>query len=417
MGNESFRTITDFKYSGPRSSYQGQTNYKVDGKDYSVAPWNHPATLAKKILKWVFHTYFFGCMIVAPMGHGKTSIAQAIAHFIHTMDPSFDVKWAGSHEFRNQEMFFGGLPKKPHIIIFDDISSALKELTEKQLEANFNSLTRVRWIVDPELGKVPIIIIVIFHYSKNLEKEFRAQMGMTVFAAFGNEEKTNLDSIAPHGSKAYFTLKQYGEIYDKMFDEDTINIIGGNGKVKKWITDQPFRACAAITNTKGNIILYSDRSVCEICVKKKLHKAVSVEMVYDLIFNAYGKAGIMALRHTLFQRGYGLAISKDEASASDFIQQRVLPIYNFDGHEMIELIYAKVNKKPPQRTYRKRKQENEILNQLDSKAVITETPVESSKLEETIPETKEVINDSQEDIEASEELDNANDIVTSEDLE
>lgn len=375
MGNESYKQVTDFVYRGRSGNFQGETNYKIDGKDYQVAPWNHPATLAKKILKWVFHTFFFGCMIVAPMGHGKTSIAQALAHFLHTMDPTFAIKWAGAHEFRHQEIFFASLPKQPTIVIFDDISSALKELTDKQLEANFNSLTRVRWILDPELGRIPVIVIVIFHYSKNLEKEFRAQMGMTIFAAFGNEEKTNIDSIAPHNSKAYYTLKQFGEVYDKMFDEDKIEIVQANGKMQTLITDQPFRACAAITNTKGNIILYSDKSVCQICVKKKFRKTVPAKMVYDEVFNAHGKHGIMAFRHALFQRGYGLAIHPREATAFEFITQKILSVYSFDPEEMINLIYGEAHKKVPQRTYRKRKQEDDIVNKLEKVAIVTEEPV------------------------------------------
>lgn len=381
MPNESYDSISKFVYRGPTPKYQGETSYTIGEKSYEISPWNHPSTLANKILKWVFHTYFFGCMIVAPMGHGKTSIGQAIAHFIHLKDPRFEVRWAGSHEFRHQEVFFASLPKKPQIVIFDDISSALKELSEKELEANFNSLTRVRWILDPELGRIPVIVIVIFHYSKNLEKEFRAQMGMTIFAAFGNEEKTNLDTIAPRNSRAWFTLKQFSEVYDKMFDEDTIEIIQPNGKPKRWITDEPFRACAAITNTKGNIILYSDKSVCNLCVKKRFRKLVPARLIYDLIFKAHGKHGISALKHSLHQRGYGLAIHPREATATDFISQKILTQYDFDGDDLIKLIYAEAHKKVPTRTYRKRKQETEILNELDSNAVITQEPVTAAKLE------------------------------------
>lgn len=375
MPNESYRQITKFVYKNSSQGFRGETTYTVGGKDYRVAPWNHPATLANKILKWVKHTYFVGVMIVAPMGHGKTTIAQCVAHFTHTRDEQFDVRWAGSHEFRHQELFFSSLPKKPHIIVFDDISSALKELTDKQMEANFNSLTRVRWIMDPELGRIPVIVIVAFHYSKNLEKEFRAQMGMTIFAAFGNEEKTNIDSIAPHGSRAYYTLKNFGDIYDKMFDNEVIELNTSNGKMIKYETDKPFRACAYISNTKGNIILYSDKDVCPKCVKKKLRKTVPAKLVYDEVFTAHGKHGIMAFRHALHQRGYGIAIHPREATAFEFIDQKILPIYTFDQEEMINLIYSEAHKKVPQRIYRKRRQEDEIVNRLEKESVITEEPV------------------------------------------
>lgn len=375
MGNESYKEITAFTYKNPQSKFKGLTNYNIGEKTFQIPPWNHPATLARKILRWVKHTFFFGMMIVAPMGHGKTTIAQCVTHFLHLMDPSFEVRWAGAHEFRHQEIFFKSLPKKPTVIIFDDISSALKELTDKQLEANFNSLTRVRWIMDPDYGHIPVIVIVCFHYSKNLEKEFRAQMGMSIFAAFGNEEKTNIDTIAPHNSRAYFTLKAFSEVYDRMFDEDLIEIQQGHGPPQKWITDQPFRACAYISNTKGNIILYSDKSVCEICVKKKLRKTVSAKLIYDLIFKAHGKHGIQAWRHVLHQRGFGIAIHPREASSFEFIDQKIIPVYDFDPDEMIKLIYSEAHKPVPKRTYRKRKVEDEIVNTLEKAAVVSTEPM------------------------------------------
>lgn len=375
MPNESYNQIATYVYKNRNDNFQGQTTYKVGDKEYKVSPWNHPATLANKILKWVKHTFFVGIMIVAPMGHGKTTIAQCVTHFTHSKDETFEVRWAGSHEFRHQEIFFASLPKKPHIIIFDDISSALKELTDKQMEANFNSLTRVRWIMDPELGRIPVIVIVAFHYSKNLEKEFRAQMGMTIFAAFGNEEKTNIDSIAPHGSRAYYTLKNFGDIYDKMFDNEVIELLSSNGKPVRYETDKPFRACAYISNTKGNIILYSDKDVCSKCVKKKLRKTVPAKLVYDEVFKAHGKHGLQAFKHALYQRGFGMAIHPREATAFEFIDQKIFPVFTFDQHEMINLIYSEAHKKPPQRTYRKRKQEDEIINRFEEQSVISIEPV------------------------------------------
>src|SRR5437867_2157441 len=104
MGNESYKQVMSFQYKRTKDNFDGQTNYSIGNEEHKISPWNHPASLANKILKWVKHTYFFGMMIVGPMGHGKTSIAQCIAHFLHLKDPSFEIRWAGAHEFRHQEI-------------------------------------------------------------------------------------------------------------------------------------------------------------------------------------------------------------------------------------------------------------------------------------------------------------------------
>src|SRR5690242_3881779 len=103
-----------------KTEYKGSTVYTVKGKKYQCPAWNHPASLAIQILNWIQHTIFYGVYIVAPMGHGKTTIAQTLVHFLHLKDPRFRVVWAGAHEFTHQKAFFESLPKKiPHIIVFD----------------------------------------------------------------------------------------------------------------------------------------------------------------------------------------------------------------------------------------------------------------------------------------------------------
>src|SRR3972149_3853011 len=89
-----------------------------------IEPWNHPASIANRILNYIQHTYNFGCQFIAPMGHGKTTAM---------------------------------------IIIVDDITGALKQMTDKEIEANFETLTKIRWIIDPATGKTPTIIFVAYH--------------------------------------------------------------------------------------------------------------------------------------------------------------------------------------------------------------------------------------------------------------
>lgn len=375
--------------------YKGPTWYNVGDKKYEVAPWNHPASLANTILQWIVHTFFYGVYIVAPMGHGKTTIANTIAHFIHLKDPRFRIVWAGAHEFTHQETFFNSLPKRtPHLIIFDDISGALKQLGEKQIEANFSTLTIVRDIIDPGVKRTPVICIVVGHYSKNLEKEFRAQLGMSIYAALGNEERTNLDSIAEKGSDARRALDHFGDLYGPMFKRHEFTLYMGNGRPMKYITDHPFRAACAISKTDGSIFLFTDKDVCEKCVKKKFRRFVKPEIVLDEVITAYGKYGEQALRDSLFDRGYVTAINRDLAGAKNFVSQRIDPVYDYDPQEMIELIYARKHKKVPVRPYNKNKINNAILTKLEKNSEVREvpvTPLGNIETKETKPENPDIV--------------------------
>lgn len=366
---------------GTKPNFLGTTTYKIGNNKYEVAAWNHPATLAITILNWIQHTFFYGVYIVAPMGHGKTTIAQSLCHFIHLKDPRFKITWAGGFEFTHQEQFFKSLSKEPQVIIFDDISGDLKQLTDKEIEANFSSLTRIRWILDPETGKIPVICIVVGHYSKNLEKEFRAQLGMSIYAAFGNEEMTNIDTIAQKGTDAYKTLIAFGQLYSDMFEKHEFNLYTKNQKLT-YKTDKPFRALAAISKTKGRIVLYSDKDVCDKCVKKVYHRLVPSRLVFDKIVSAYGNQGKLALKIFEDIRGFASGLHPTVASALDFIKQDLASIYDWNDNEMIDIIWQDAKKARPKRVYHKRTLNNKIINELSKDAVITYktiNPVENLK--------------------------------------
>jgi len=233
----SLEQVNEYVYEIKKRGYAGPTWYMGE----EVPPWSHPATIANNMLDVIYHTRFGGLMIIGTMGHGKTKLAQTLAHQIHmkasegfevlvkdsqtrvelrqVIKWNFKVVWAGAHEFIHQEEFYKSLPKVPHIIIYDDISGALKQIGEKQLEANFSTLTQIRWKLD-QSGEIPSVVIVNYHYSKNLEKEFRSVLGMTtIFTEISSEERTNIDTLAPRGSQAHYMLKNFDKVSKPMFTE------------------------------------------------------------------------------------------------------------------------------------------------------------------------------------------------------
>jgi hypothetical protein len=393
------RTVEDvyaIKPSKENGGYQGPTFYRVPGyenhpdhgkKGFLVAPWNHPTSIVNIILAWIQHTIVYGVYVVAPMGHGKTTIIQTLVHYLHmkglegiiihnklkTWD--FKIVWAGKYEFQHQQEFFERLEKRrPHIIIFDDISGALKEISEQEMEKNFSTLTTVREIIDPGVKRTPVIFFVAGHYSKNLEKEFRAQLGMSIYCSFGNEERTNLDTLAEKGSDAYRTLKDFGDTYHMQYTKHKFCLYLGNGKPLWYNTDEPFRCAAVISKTGGQLVLFTDKDICEKCMKRTYRRIVPALTVYEKVVQAYGNDGIAMLQQSLFRKGYTQALTKDRARAGLFIDRQIDPYLEYDAYDMLKIIWEKKHKAIPTRINMQHKKNSTIISELYKASSLVEMP-------------------------------------------
>lgn len=356
-------------YKGDQKSrgYRGPTLYM----DQEIYPWNHPTSVAKTALETVKHTYMFGIQILAPPGHGKTVFATCVSHHIHKIAPEYDIVWAGAYEFTHQEPFFRGLPKKAHVIIFDDITGALKQMTGKQIEANFEALTKVRWYLDPVDGKIPVIICTTSHYSKNMEKEIRNQLGMVIFCGFGIEEQSNIDTFAKKGTKAYSTLEQYGSVSDKMFKAHEFNLpIPGNPK-NVFKTDDPLRCACMLSYSEAQMIVFSHKDCCEKCAKAQYKKYLEPEIVFEkirgfLTNQRSNRSWIEALKLSLVRRGVLLILDKDAAALTDFLEQELFTNFTTDYTALAKLYWSEYKHQPaPNKIMHRRKRGQEVLAELE----------------------------------------------------
>lgn len=337
----------------------------VDYFGVHISPFNHPAAIANYILNVVQHKKVFGLQANGAMGEGKNSFVTAVIHHIHLKNPIYDIKWVGAYEFQHMEEFLQSLPKyQPMIIAFDDISGALKEISEKELNHNFQALTKIRWIIDPEKGQTPCIIFTMGHYSRTTEKSWRAVLGLVALMSFNTEEQTNIDLLAPKNTFARLELLRFKKIADSMFSHHEFYLRIGTGERILCKTDDPLRACCVLAGTNGYTTVYSEKDCCEICSKKRTTRFVKPEELYDRIEKGYKRAGIQALKMALYKRGKYLALGKDIAPALDFIESKVFPAMSTDLDGLVAEIYRRSNRKIPQKIYHKRKLENLTMKEL-----------------------------------------------------
>ena len=340
----------------------------------NISPFNHPAAIANHILNVVQHKKVFGLQATGAMGEGKNSFITAVIHHIHTKDIRYKIIWAGAYEFQHIESFLESLPKyQPVIIAFDDISGALKEISEKDLNHNFQALTKIRWIIDPEKGQTPCIIFTMGHYSRTTEKSWRAVLGLVALMSFNSEEQTNIDLLAPKNTFARLELLRFKKIADSMFSNHEFYLRIGTGEKILCKTDDPLRACCVLAGTNGYTIAYSDKDCCAVCSKKRTAKFVEASKIYDIIYNALGRAGIQALKLAMHKRGKYLALGKDLAPALDFVESKVFPVFTTNLDELVDEIYRRSNRKIPKRMWHDRKLEGETMKKLYDNSIAIET--------------------------------------------
>lgn len=335
-----------------------------------ISAWNHPTTIANDLLRDVKHYGISGLQLVGAMGQGKSTFATVIAHHIHKIDPTFNIVWGEDEDYTHIKRFAEGLPKVPTIAIFDDTTYAEKTKGAKASYQNFSDLTKIRHIFNESgAGNVPIIIILIAHYSLSVAKITRNVLRNTGFLTFGNTERSNIDLLAPKDSQARIELLKFARIFHEMNQEGEIFTIRGPAEraesaKKQFKLDEPFRPCCVVSGTEAHVILFAKDDVCNLCAKRKTKQFIEAIDIFEKIKHAYGTYGIQALRLSLWKRGHVRAISPKTTSASVFIEDSIFSHFETNFEELTDLIYSEAKRHIPKRIYRKKALEEELQDQL-----------------------------------------------------
>lgn len=378
LSNKPVQKITDPTPLYNTSKWTAPIKKKILGKVYTINAKHSPDYFVNAILESNRKTKFTGVGVIAPPGHGKNVTVELLAHLLHTKRPEFSVVWAGGQEFKNQLEFYKNLPKRPTIIIFDDVTGTLNQVSEAKANECFEALTRIRHIFDPNGGKIPIIVFTLFHYSKNIPKDYRAQFGYKLFLCMNDEEKSNVDQVIDKKTRAYKTLINYAKIYAHQMEGKGFYLKASPSRQPDFHeTDKPFRCGCVITLSWTNYML-TWKENCELCAKKFTVKSLTAEQVFDKVM-AYdqGKAP-QAIKMELANRGYEIALNPSLNNTWKFVK-RVFSEYEIPYDDLITLIYKKMKKKKPTRKpHEKKKFADALFDELQDEAIETELPDETA---------------------------------------
>lgn len=149
-----------------------------------------------EIVRYIEKLDYVKIGIIGDQHSGKTTLAQSIAHVIHSMAEkelkmTFQIKIFTREDLLNFKNTLSNLNPANYIMIFDDISF-LHEATPRQLAEIKSAVTMIRHM---EGGQdVKIIEIDDYHYTKGHDKYLR-QSHFKFFTSVGSEETQNVISM------------------------------------------------------------------------------------------------------------------------------------------------------------------------------------------------------------------------------
>ena len=159
----------------------------------------------KEIITWSEELDVTRVGIIGDMNSGKTTMANAIAHVIHTYSK---IDWAIRHfdedDLLDFEATLATLKPANYIMIFDDVSFLSAKANKKQLEAVKAANTKIRHL--PGGQDVKIILIYNYHYNMGLDK-FLRMADFRFFTTVGSSEKENMEKIV--GTKNMKQVMQF----------------------------------------------------------------------------------------------------------------------------------------------------------------------------------------------------------------
>ena len=242
--------------------------------------------------------------LVGDTGTGKSTLAETLAHLIHTI--SLENKWIdwiyrafGQKEYLDFEKTVSELPVANYILYFHDLSF----LTEhKQIERVKQSVTKLRHMRED----VRIIMIIDYHYTKGLDKYLR-QSDFKFFTAIGESEHENLQDIISTKNRRVMNLFIRQHELATMTNQYVFKL--GKNDTFAYDYRNPFALALYWNHTRARHVIYPKRTwlapVCRICspeTKPELDSACLPEIKKQFGSNAPAAAKYFLISHGLISR-------------------------------------------------------------------------------------------------------------------
>jgi len=203
--------------------------------------------------------------IIGETHTGKTTMAEAIAHVIHTeSDIHFEVKMFTKKELLDFKNTIANLKPTNHILIFDDVSFLAAITTKKNIDMVQQALTEIRHL---EGGRdIKVISILNYHYMKGLPPYLR-QSDFKFYTSMGSSEMKNVEETV--GTGKMNTVFKFQKLFTHARVRKYYSLRIGPKEKFKYLYKNPFILALFWNNDSLRLIVSPERKfmqkICSTC--------------------------------------------------------------------------------------------------------------------------------------------------------
>jgi len=278
----------------------------------------------KEVVNWAEEIDVTRIGIVGDMHSGKTTMAESIAHAIHSNSKlGWAVKIFYEDDLMNFEETLKTLTGNTNWILrFDDVSFLDAKHNKKAISKVKEAVTKIRHLEGGE--DVKVILIYNYHYSKGLDKYLR-QADFRFFTTVGSEEEDNFEGIMgtkQMGLVKFFAKNRQNGVTKKLFMSPA-RMKNGKKFFYKW--RNPFIPVLFWNNNNLRMIISPTREwmqpICSICSTAKGQESqVNVKQFLEEYESVYPQLYKNAIKQALKEAGMN-TYSKASIQARRFLDK------------------------------------------------------------------------------------------------
>lgn len=349
------------KHTGLQIAEQHKEHYTgpIVYRGQQISWKNSIKRVVKTLRRALDRSQFASLNVVGIPGSGKTTcVTNIITDLIEDEDKEtnqvWHVHWKGPEDLRNLGDLLENLEKfQNHIVIFDDVSKALEQLSGPEQSEVFEQLTTTRHTTGGRL-----LMVSLYHYTFANLKSVKSQGVVVIYTSCTLTEYSNIMQMLPT-KKAQNSLKRFARIYEQAFMRGEFFLkIHELGEPVSFIDGHPFRPCFVVNLFKAHLCLFMklESGYHPPAVSKQ--KLNAVELV-AMIRKAYGQHGIAALKVITMQKGQINAVNPDFIRSYKYVVD-LSKSYHIHWPELTDLL----RNPNARRLYRKKKEERKMTDQL-----------------------------------------------------
>jgi hypothetical protein len=356
--NTAQQTFSQKREVTSKPYYEGPVKYR--GQDIN---WKYSISRVTKTLRrGLERSQFASLNMIGIPGSGKSVGAGNIVTDIIEKESKekgreYNLYWMGADDLRNLEQVIDNLPKyQNNIVVFDDVSKALEQLSKSEQSELFASLTTTRHTTQGRL-----LFVNLYHYTFSDLKEIRAQGVVIIYTSVTLAEYGNLSAMLP-GKSGQKVLQSFSRLYESAFMNGFF-MLRTHDKAKekiKYEEDKPFRICLVVNLFKPHLALFMklDNGYQAPADTEKV--TVPNKKVIEQVQKAYGHNGLQALKWMCLLKGHKLSSGRDAIRAWQYVQKKIQGVYTIN-YRTLDLELAGPDAK---KTYRDLKNQKEMMAEL-----------------------------------------------------